>query len=284
MTIQIQRLIIILLSLILIAGAVILILNNSKKNLIFFYTPSELLESDLQINQKVRIGGFIKKSSINNKLNNSHFITFIITDNEKDIFVEYQGILPDLFREEKGAVAEGYLIKKNKLKAEKVFAKHDENYMPASIKKQLKENQHWNNNYSNEKIPEFATSSLMDETIILSNQDINNKISLINFFASWCAPCKIEHPLFIELKNRFPDLLIIGINYKDKKEDAINFLNKEGNPYGFIGTDYKGNIGLEFDVLVLPKTFLTNKQGEIIFKHVGPITKEIVKNNIIPFL
>ena len=84
MTIQFQRLIIILLSLILMAGAVILILHNSKKNLIFFYTPSELLGSNLQINQKVRIGGLIKKSSLNKKLNDNQFITFIITDN--DIF------------------------------------------------------------------------------------------------------------------------------------------------------------------------------------------------------
>ena len=124
----------------------------------------------------------------------------------------------------------------------------------------------------------------MDETIILSTQDINNRISLINFFASWCAPCKTEHPLFIELQNKFPELLIIGINYKDNKKDAINFLNKEGNPYSFVGIDYKEKIGLEFGVFGLPETFLTNNRGEIIFKHAGPITKDIVKNNIIPFL
>ena len=209
---------------------------------------------------------------------------FLSTDNKKDVVVEYQGILPDLFHEEQGAVAEGKLIKKNKLKAEKVFAKHDENYMPSSIKKQLEQSHYWKINYSNEKIPQFKTLSLIDETVTLSNHDINNRISLINFFASWCAPCKTEHPLFIELQNNFSDLFIIGINHKDKKEDAINFLNKEGNPYDFVGNDYEGTIGLEFSVLGLPETFLTNNQGEIIFKHVGPITKDIVENNIIPFL
>ena len=106
MTIQFQRLIIILLSLVLIAGAIILILYNAKKNLIFFYTPSELLESNLQINQKVRIGGYVKKNSVNKVLNDNQYITFIITDNENDIDVEYQGILPDLFHEEQGAVVQ----------------------------------------------------------------------------------------------------------------------------------------------------------------------------------
>ena len=147
MSIQFQRLIIILLSLILVSGAIILILINSKKNLIFFFTPSELAESTLQINQKVRIGGFVKKNSIKNKLNHDQSIIFIITDNKKDIIVEYQGILPDLFREEQGAVAEGTLIKKNKLKAEKVFAKHDENYMPANISKKIKKIGYWNKEY-----------------------------------------------------------------------------------------------------------------------------------------
>ena len=284
MAIQFQRLIIILLSLILIVGAIILILINSKKNLIFFFTPSELAESTLQINQKVRIGGFVKKNSIKNKLNHDQSIIFIITDNKKDIIVEYQGILPDLFREEQGAVVEGTLIKKNKLKAEKVFAKHDENYMPASIKKQLAENNYWKNDYVSENIPQFKIASLIDETKILSNQDIINKFSLINFFASWCAPCKTEHPFFIKLKNQFPELLIIGINHKDNKEDAINFLGMEGNPYNFVGNDYDGNIGLEFGILGLPETFLTNEQGKIIFKHMGPLTKDIMKNDIIPFL
>ena len=284
MTIQFQRLIIILLSLILIAGAIILILVNSKNNLIFFFTPSELVESTAQIDQKVRIGGFVKKNSIKNKLNHDQSIIFIITDNKKDIIVEYQGILPDLFREEQGAVVEGTLIKKNKLKAEKVFAKHDENYMPKSIKKQLEENQYWKTNYFNEDIPQFDIVSLIDETKILSNQDINDKLSLINFFASWCAPCKKEHPFFIKLKNQYPELLIIGINHKDMKEDAINFLDTEGNPYNFVGNDSDGNIGLEFSVLGLPETFLTNKRGEIIYKHIGPLTKDIINNDIIPLL
>ena len=156
--------------------------------------------------------------------------------------------------------------------------------MPASIKKQIEQSNYWKINYSNKKIPKFNASGLIDETINISNYDIDDKISLINFFASWCAPCKKEHPLLMELQNNFSDLFIIGINHKDKKEDAINFLNTEGNPYDFVGRDYEGAISLEFSVLGLPETFLTNNKGEIIFKHVGPITKEILEKNIIPFL
>jgi len=284
MSIQFQRLIIILFSLTLITGAIILILINSKNNLIFFFTPTELIKSNIEINEKIRIGGFVKKNSLKNKLDSNQTIIFIITDNQEDIIIEYQGILPDLFNEEQGAVVEGTLISKNKLKAENVFAKHDENYMPAPIKKQLKENNYWKNNYTSESIPQFKISGLIDETKILSNKDINNNISIINFFASWCVPCKIEHPFFIKLKNQFPDLLIIGINHRDKKNDAINYLNLEGNPYNFVGNDYSGDIALKFGVLGLPETFLTNKQGEIIFQHIGPLTKDVIDQNIIPFL
>ena len=146
MTIRFQRLIIILLSLTLISGAVILILINSKNNIVFFYTPSEVTKLNIDKNQIIRIGGIVKKNSIQKKLNGTS-VRFIITDNQKDIFVEYKGILPDLFREKQGAVVEGILINDNEIKAERVLAKHDANYMPASIKKQLEEIDYWQKDY-----------------------------------------------------------------------------------------------------------------------------------------
>ena len=146
MTLRLQRILIIILSLSLVSIAVILILKNSKKNIIFFYTPSELIESNLSINQKVRIGGFVKSNSLKkNTVNNIY--SFIITDNQNEIEIEFKGILPDLFKEEQGVVIEGILISKKKINASKVFAKHDENYMPSSIKKQLKEADYWNKDY-----------------------------------------------------------------------------------------------------------------------------------------
>ena len=145
MSIRFQRLLVILLSLIFLTAAILLILFSSKKNLVFFYTPSELMESNIKLNDKVRIGGFVKKGSIRNDGENNYY--FIITDNQESLFVNYIGLLPDLFREDQGIVIEGKLSKKNLIEASTVFAKHDENYIPASIKKQLEDNEYWKRKY-----------------------------------------------------------------------------------------------------------------------------------------
>ena len=145
MSLRFQRLLLIFLSLIFLTASIFLILFNSKKNLIFFYTPSELLNSKTQINDTIRIGGIVKKDSLKNIEDNKY--VFIIQDNNNYVRVSYIGILPDLFREEQGVVVQGKLIKIDKIKADQVFAKHDENYMPTSIKKQLEKNKHWNKNY-----------------------------------------------------------------------------------------------------------------------------------------
>jgi len=145
MSLRFQRLLLIFLSLIFLTASIFLILFNSKKNLIFFYTPSELLNSKTQINETIRIGGIVKKDSLKNIEDNKY--VFIIRDNNNYIRVNYTGILPDLFREEQGVVVQGKLIKIDKIKADRVFAKHDENYMPTSIKKQLEKNKYWNKSY-----------------------------------------------------------------------------------------------------------------------------------------
>ena len=145
MSLRFQRLLLIFLSLIFLTASIFLILFNSKKNLIFFYTPSELLNSKTQINDTIRIGGIVKKDSLKNIEDNKY--VFIIHDNNNYVRVSYTGILPDLFREEQGVVVQGKLIKNDEIKADRVFAKHDENYMPTSIKKQLEKNKYWNKSY-----------------------------------------------------------------------------------------------------------------------------------------
>ena len=107
---------------------------------------------------------------------------------------------------------------------------------------------------------------------------------LINFFASWCIPCKAEHPIFFQIKKDNPNLFILGINHKDTKEDAIKYLNDDGNPYDYVGTDKNGLIGLEFGVFGLPETFIIDKTGKIIFKYLGPLTTEIIEYEIQPLL
>ena len=145
MSLRYQRLLLILLSLILILTAILLILYNSRQNISYFYTPSELNSSNIKMNKKIRIGGFIAKNSFT-KLSASSF-KFQITDEKNSILVKYKGILPDLFREGQGAVIEGYFQNENIFNAETVFAKHDENYMPSSIKSDLENTGYWNKKY-----------------------------------------------------------------------------------------------------------------------------------------
>ena len=145
MSLRFQRLILILITLVLLGAALLLILFNTKQNIVFFYTPTELLENNISLDKKFRIGGYVKQSSFTKKSLNEY--EFKITDNANEILVFYEGILPDLFREGQGTVVEGFLNNKNNIIASKVYAKHDENYMPTSIKKELEKNNQWKKNY-----------------------------------------------------------------------------------------------------------------------------------------
>ena len=146
MTLRFQRLILILITLVMLFSAVLLILFNSNKNIIFFYTPSELIENNHPLQQVVRVGAFVEKESLKKIPPDTY--EFNITDNLKSLRVTYQGLLPDLFKEGQGVVIEGILIEQNYIQANTVFAKHDENYMPLSIKKELEKNEYWQKNYS----------------------------------------------------------------------------------------------------------------------------------------
>ena len=145
MSLRFQRLILILITLVFLSAALVLILFNTKQNIVFFYTPTELIENNVSLDKKVRIGGYVKISSFIKKSLNTY--EFKITDNINELLVFYNGILPDLFREGQGTVVEGFLNSNNNIIASKVYAKHDENYMPASIKKELEKNNQWKKNY-----------------------------------------------------------------------------------------------------------------------------------------
>jgi len=146
MSLRFQRLLFILLTLVIILSAVLLILYNTRENVSYFYTPSEIDKSDIIINKIIRIGGFVENNSFN-KISSSSF-KFKITDEKASILVTFEGILPDLFREGQGAVIEGAFVNNDIFNATNVFAKHDENYMPASIKEGLKDTKNWNKKYS----------------------------------------------------------------------------------------------------------------------------------------
>ena len=117
-----------------------------SKTLFFFFTPTELLNNkNILLDNKVRLGGYVKQESFLEKSLNNY--EFKITDNVNELLVFYKGMLPDLFREGQGTVIEGYLDKDNNIIASKVYAKHDENYMPESIKKELEKNNQWKKDY-----------------------------------------------------------------------------------------------------------------------------------------
>ena len=145
MSLRFQRLVLILISLLILGAAALLILFNTKKNIVFFYTPTELLEHKISLGDKIRIGGYVKDSSLKKISLNQY--EFKITDNKNDLLVFYQGILPDLFREGQGTVIEGLVKNQSSVTALRVYAKHDENYMPASIKKELEKNNQWKRDY-----------------------------------------------------------------------------------------------------------------------------------------
>jgi cytochrome c biogenesis protein CcmG/thiol:disulfide interchange protein DsbE len=103
----------------------------------------------------------------------------------------------------------------------------------------------------------------------LSSEDLTGKVQLVNVFASWCGPCRVEHPFLMKLaKDGVP---IQGLNYKDKPEDAAGFLNQLGDPYERIGADGNGRAGIEWGVYGVPETFVIDADGKIRHKHVGPI-------------
>ena len=115
---------------------VFLILKSLEENVVYFQSPTEIKKlSELDTN-KIRVGGMVKKNSINV---NSDEVNFIITDFKNEINVSYSGAVPNLFAEEKGVVAEGFLKDRNFFSATKILAKHDENYMPPEVKEALEE-------------------------------------------------------------------------------------------------------------------------------------------------
>ena len=116
---------------------VFLILKSLEENVVYFQSPSEIKSLTELTSKKIRVGGMVKKNSINI---NSEKVSFIITDFKNEINVTYSGVLPNLFEEEKGVVAEGYLKDRSFFSATKILAKHDENYMPPEVKEALKEN------------------------------------------------------------------------------------------------------------------------------------------------
>ena len=131
-------------------------------------------------------------------------------------------------------------------------------------------------NLLNKKVPTFETETLLKNKKFISPEEFENQLTLVNFFATWCKPCRDEHP-YIKKFSEKDKIRIIGINYKDKSEKTKNWLNTLGNPYSYIALDENGQIGINWGVYGLPETFIVDAKGYIRYRHVGPITKKVYK-------
>ena len=104
----------------------------------------------------------------------------------------------------------------------------------------------------------------------LSDADLKGRVTVVNVWASWCAPCRQEHPALIELAKN-PSIRVVGINYKDNPENARRFLGQLGNPFAAVGVDPSGRTAIDWGVYGVPETFVVGPDGAIRHKHIGPL-------------
>ena len=131
--------------------------------------------------------------------------------------------------------------------------------------------------------PAFSLPQLHEPEKQFSLQDMKGKVWLFNVWASWCTACEYEHPLFMELSRR--NLVpLYGMDYKDKREDGMAWLQKHGNPYTLVVSDAEGRVGIDYGVYGVPETYLIDKQGVIRYKHIGVVTEKDLSEKILPMV
>ena len=127
------------------------------------------------------------------------------------------------------------------------------------------------------KLGEIELVSFEDDSIFTNEDFKKNRFTLINFWASWCAPCRIEHPQLMELSKE-DNIKILGVNFKDKKINALKFLQDLGDPYEFLTRDSNGKQSVNFGIYGIPESILIDNKLTIIKKFVGPLTKQDLNN------
>ena len=135
----------------------------------------------------------------------------------------------------------------------------------------------------NKPAPAFSLPLLDNPTQKLSAQDLRGKVWILNVWASWCVACRIEHPLLVEF-SKTSTVPLYGLNYKDKRDDAMRWLANFGNPYTRSLSDTEGLVGIDFGVYGVPETFIIDKEGVIRLKQIGPVTPEVLRDDILPLL
>lgn len=131
--------------------------------------------------------------------------------------------------------------------------------------------------------PDFKLTQVHAEHATISPADLKGKVWLFNVWASWCVACKVEHPVLMDLK-RMNLVPIVGLDYKDKRPDALKFLAQGGDPYELSVMDVDGRVGIDWGVYGVPETFVIDQNGIIRYKHIGPVTAESLRDTILPMI
>lgn len=129
--------------------------------------------------------------------------------------------------------------------------------------------------------PQFELPPIEGRDDGLTTTDLKGQVSLVNVWASWCVPCRVEMPLLNELAAR-NEVAIFGINYKDRPDEALDFLAELGDPYTRIGEDRSGRVSIDWGVYGIPETFVIDAEGRIAYKHIGPFNRRSLEEDILP--
>lgn len=132
-------------------------------------------------------------------------------------------------------------------------------------------------------MPRFELPRLDDPQVLVSSEQLKGRPFLLNVWASWCVTCRYEHPVIEDLAamNRLP---IIGLNWRDPRQNALDWLQKWGDPYELHVADEPGRVAIDFGVYAAPESFLIDAQGVVRYKRIGALTPEIVANEILPLV
>ncbi len=131
--------------------------------------------------------------------------------------------------------------------------------------------------------PQFSLPPVKGRSLGLSSEDLHGQVSLVNVFASWCVACRAEHPLLMQLQ-KSGVVALFGLNYKDRPDDAANWLETRGDPYARTGADIDGRVAIDRGVYGVSETFVLDTQGRIAYKQIGPVTQQTLAETILPLV
>jgi cytochrome c biogenesis protein CcmG/thiol:disulfide interchange protein DsbE len=132
-------------------------------------------------------------------------------------------------------------------------------------------------------LPAFELPTVLEPEQRVSQDELRGRVSLLNVWATWCVPCRDEHPVLVGIARR-GETVIYGLNYKDDREEAISWLQDLGDPYEKSGFDPDGRAGIDLGVYGVPETFIIDASGTIVYKHIGPIDEKIWRDQLYPLV